>query len=345
MLRYLIILLLIFHFLHADDLETKDGSILKGQLLGMHEGNLTIQTSYAGKIKIPYHQIVKINGEEEFSVRLDDNRTFSGPIRSEADSKFRLGDSPDIFTFSEIRHLWKSDSDDPLLAEAQKRAQLLLMKWKHSLGFDLTGASGNTQNFGLGIRLDSSLGNKSRGYDFYLSYNNSTKKNVTIVDETKFGAEYDSRFFEELAWYAKTDLENDRLEEIDLRATAALGLKYLWIDKERYRVSFRGGAATRYEKTGMGKSENAEPALDIGLEYAQIIRDFVAIESDFTYIPNVSEFSDFLLSQDSALIIPLDQKENWKIRSGLTGTYNSTPVIDKEELDLKYYLRLVYQFD
>ena len=80
MLRYSIILLLTFHFLHADDLETKDGSILKGQLLGMHEGNLTIQTSFAGKIKIPYHQIVKINGEEELSVRLDDNRTFSGSI-------------------------------------------------------------------------------------------------------------------------------------------------------------------------------------------------------------------------------------------------------------------------
>ena len=80
------------------------------------------------------------------------------------------------------------------------------------------------------------------------------------------------------------------------------------------------------------------------MEYAQIIRDFIA-PSDFTYIPNVSEFSDYLLSQDSALIIPLDQKEKWKIRSGLMGTYNSTPVIDKEELDLKYYLRLVYQFD
>ena len=88
----------------------------------------------------------------------------------------------------------------------------------------LTGASGNTDSFGLGIRLDSSYENKMRGYDFYLSYLNSTKRNVTIVDETTFGVDYESRFFEELAWYAKTDLENDRLEEVDLRATAALGL-------------------------------------------------------------------------------------------------------------------------
>ena len=50
------------------------------------------------------------------------------------------------------------------------------------------------------------------------------------MDETTFGVDYESRFFEELAWYAKTDLENDRLEEVDLRATATLGLKYSWIE-------------------------------------------------------------------------------------------------------------------
>ena len=61
------------------------------------------------------------------------------------------------------------------------------------------------------------------------------------MDETKFGAEYDSRFFEELAWYAKTDLENDRLEGVDLRATTALGLKYSWLDNQSYKISVRAG--------------------------------------------------------------------------------------------------------
>ena len=107
----------------------------------------------------------------------------------------------------------------------------------------LTGASGNTDSFGLGIRLDSSLGNKMRGYDFYLSYLNSTKKDVTIVDETKFGVDYDSRFFEELSWYAKIDLENDRLEEVDLRATSAIGLKYSWIETDNYKTSVRSGGS------------------------------------------------------------------------------------------------------
>jgi hypothetical protein len=41
----------------------------------------------------------------------------------------------------------------------------------------------------------------------------------------------------------------------------------------------------------------------------------------------------------------LDKKENWNIRSGVNGTFNSTPAANKEELDLKYYLRLVYRLN
>ena len=89
----------------------------------------------------------------------------------------------------------------------------------------------------------------------------------------------------------------------------------------------------------------SEPALDFGLEYSRKIRSFLSLEGDLTYVPSVNDFADFLLSNDIALVVPLDKKENWNIRSGINGTYNSTPATDKDELDLKYYLRLVYRLD
>ena len=286
--------------------------------MGMLDGNLTIQTAFAGKIKIPYTRIASIKSEREISIRLDDNRTFDGSIEKADDNLLTISGSDQSFEFSEIKHLWDADSTDPLILEAQKNSLAMLMKWKHAIGFDLTGASGNTDSFGLGIRLDSSYENKMRGYDFYLSYLNSTKRNVTIVDETTFGVDYESRFFEELAWYAKTDLENDRLEEVDLRATAALGLKYSWIEAQNYKTSIRGGAAFRFEELGSDSVKNlSEPALDFGLEHAQQLKKFLFLESDLSYIPNIDDFSDFLLRKDTALVLPLDKKEDWKIRSGL----------------------------
>ena len=119
----------------------------------------------------------------------------------------------------------------------QEKAKLLVMSWKNSLGFDLTGASGNTENFGIGARLDSQYGNKLRKYDMYLSYNNSSKKDQTIVDETKLGLEYDSRF-EQLSGMPKQTLKMTDWKRLILRATTALGIKYSWIEEKSYKVSF-----------------------------------------------------------------------------------------------------------
>ena len=333
-------------FAWADSVKILDGSVIKGKIIGMVDGNLTIQTSFTGKIKVPYTKIASIKSKKEISLRLLDNRTFDGIIEQSDDNSLTIRNSEQSFSLSEIKHLWDAESTDPLILEAQKNAMAMQMKWKHAIGFDLTGASGNSESFGLGIRLDSSLGNRMREYDFYLSYLNSTKEDVAIVEETTLGVNYDSRFFEKLSWYAKADLENDRLEEVDLRATSAIGLKYSWIEAKNYKTSVRGGAAFRFEELGSDSVKNlSEPALDFGLEHSQNLKDFLSLESDLSYIPNINDFSDFLFRKDTALILPLDKKQDWKIRSGLAGTYNSTPVPGKEEMDLKYYLRVVYDFN
>ncbi len=333
-------------FAWADSVKILDGSVIKGKIIGMVDGNLTIQTSFTGKIKVPYTKIASIKSEKEISLRLLDNRTFDGIIEQSDDNSLTIRNSEQSFSLSEIKHLWDAESTDPLILEAQKNAMAMQMKWKHAIGFDLTGASGNSESFGLGIRLDSSLGNRMREYDFYLSYLNSTKEDVAIVEETTLGVNYDSRFFEKLSWYAKADLENDRLEEVDLRATSAIGLKYSWIEAKNYKTSVRGGAAFRFEELGSDSVKNlSEPGLDFGLEHSQNLKDFLSLESDLSYIPNINDFSDFLFRKDTALILPLDKKQDWKIRSGLAGTYNSTPVPGKEEMDLKYYLRVVYDFN
>ena len=332
--------------LFSDLIVTKDGSQIKGDLILFEDGNLTFQTKFAGKIRVSTNEIDSLQTDSAISVRLADNRTFQSKILLADDSKILIEENQLTPSFIEVKHLWPTENDDPQIVEMQKKAKELVMSWKNSLGFDLTGASGNTESFGVGARLDSQYGNKLRKYDMYLSYNNSSKKDQTIVDETKLGVEYDSRFYELLSWYAKTDLENDRLEEVDLRATTALGLKYLWIDDKPYKFSVRSGLAFRFEEYGLASQENVDAlALDFGIEYTHNIKELFNLESDITIIPSVEELSDYLITKDTALVVPLAKSSNWQLRTGLDGTYNSTPVKNKEELDLKYYMRLVYRLD
>ncbi len=331
--------------LWSDEVRIWDGSVLQGEILGLDDGNLTLATDFAGEIKIPKTKISSIFNEEEISFRMEDNRTFKGRARFGLDGNFTIDDQNEEFTLSGVRQLWTDESDDPLILSAREKAEALLLKWKHSVGFDLTGSSGNSDNFGLGIRMDSSLSNEFRGYDLYLSYNKADQKSTPVEDETKLGIEYDSRFFDALAWYAKADLEKDEIEEIDLRATSAVGLKYSWIEEIDYEVSVRSGLAFRYEKTSASNHQDmTDPAIDLGLEYVHYIKNSLSLESDLSYVPSLANFDKFLITQDTAVIFPIDSEAHWNLRSGLSGSYNSTPGELNEELDLKYYLRLVFLF-
>ena len=62
------------------DFKISDGSVLNGKILGLVDGNLTIETAFAGKIVIPFLEISSITSDNEISLRLDDNRTFDGLI-------------------------------------------------------------------------------------------------------------------------------------------------------------------------------------------------------------------------------------------------------------------------
>ena len=336
-----------FLCLHAwsDQIKTLDGSILQGDILGMSDGNISIETPYAGTLHIPEGYISAISSSRVLSLRTEDNRTFRGKIDFLENGTFSLKNQSETFSLPMVRHLWHEDADDPLILTAQQNAEALLLKWVHALGLDLTGSSGNVDNLGLGIRLDSSFANQFRGYDFYLSYNKTDNDNIAVEDETKIGAEYDSRFYDTLSWYAKADLENDKLEEIELRATTALGLKYNWIEERDYKIALRSGLAFRYEKSGISESKDQnDPAIDLGLEYSHDVKDYLSLESDLTIIPSLNNLDKFLLSSDTAVVFPLTKEINWNVRSGLAGTYNSTPVETKEEVDIKYYIRLIYLF-
>ena len=332
--------------LSADVVVITDGSHLVGEVLGVDDGNLTLATKYAGNLRISLPKIAGVQTDENTFLRLDDNRTLSGPLVPAPPGSLNVGAPPVAVPLANLKHLWREAEDNPEKVAAGKLADANQMEWTSSLGFDLTGSSGNTEDFGLGFRLDSTYGNKWKATDLYLSHNNSQKEGVAIVDETKGGAEYASQFSDHLAWYAKTDLETDRLEEIDLRATAASGIKYIVWNEDERELALRVGAAFRYEAYNAQTVDDfGDPAIDFGLEHSRRFSEFLSVETDVTFVPSLKDFQNYFLTQDSALVVPLGKKSPWKLRSGLANSYNSTPVPGKKGLDLKYYLRLVYSWE
>ena len=331
----------------ADRLETQQGSILYGTVLGIEDGNLTFDTEYAGQLTISTAFIKKLFSNTNLILRTDQNSTFSGQSVPLEDGQLSLRNAQETrqISFSEIEQLWPADEQDPVELEQLAFEEAMRMKWENSLGFDLSGASGNTDNLGIGLRLDSVYSNKISELDMYLAFVKVEQDGTTNSEETKYGAEYDSLFHESWAWYLKADFEHDPVEKLDIRFTGASGLKYDWLEGENYQISTRMGAAFRYERTSKSSSTTSEePALDLGLDYSHNLKEFLSLESSLSLVPILDDFEDYVFQHDTALVLPIDLENQWQLRTGLAGTFDSTPTENLKKSDLRYYMRAVYQF-
>jgi len=335
--------------LHADRVETLDGSIIYGSILGVTDHNLTFLGNYSSEpLRIPLSEVRSLASSESLTVRDDKNQTLSGQSVALPSGSLNLRnqDGTQRLAYQNIQHLWPASGTDPLLAEELVLQESMRMKWENSIGFDLTGSSGNTDSVGLGLRVDSIYFNLIHELDAYLAHNARTTNGTTDVEETRFGAEYDSIFREGLAWYLRSDFEHDRIENIDIRLTGALGLKYDWMQEENYQVSTRAGAALRYEQSSLASvGSTNDPALDLGLDYSHRLNDTLSLSSEVSLIPRIDDLGDYLFHHDIALQFPTLADPSWSLKSGLSGTYNTTPSAGLEKSDFKYYLRLVYDFE
>jgi putative salt-induced outer membrane protein YdiY len=348
-MRWINLILTVFFAsqLFADRVSTRDGSILHGIVLGVSDGNLSLESPYGATLHIPLSEITGLVSNLELTVRDDGNTTIRGqaiPTRSGL-LNLRSSTGNRSLPFSRIQHLWDSNGTDPLVALEEARLEARQMKWKHSFGFDLSGSNGNTDSLGIGFRMDNLYSNDFQKLDLYLSHNNRSTNGVSDLEETKAGAEYDSIFSEDMAWYLKGDFENDPIEKIELRATGATGLKHAWIEEENYELFVRGGLAVRHEKFTLSSiSSTTDPALDLGLEYSHQFNEIISLESGLSMVPRLDDLSDYLLNHELALLFPIDNGDLWNLRSGLSGSYDSTPGAGLKESDIKYFLSLVYNF-
>ena len=340
---------LLANHLFADRAETQDGSIFYGKIIEAKDGNLTFATTYSGLIQIPLKYLKTLSSSENVLVRDENNQTFIGQSVPVPSGQLNLvnqqNDLSPSLAFTKIQHLWLDKSKDPIVEQKERNELEKQMQWENSIGFDLVGSAGNTDSTGLGLRLDSVYSNNLHELDLFLSYNTQTTNGKTDTDETKGGAEFDSLFSDRFAWYLRSDFEHDPIEKINLRNTSAIGIKYDLIEEENYQLSSRLGTAFRYvESTEKSIADQSDPAFDLGLEYSHLLYQSMAVESEVSLIPKTNDLSDYLFNHDTALSFPILGEYKWKLRSGLSGTYNSTPQDNSEKMDMKYYLRVIYEF-
>jgi len=321
----------------ADTLTLSDGSVLNGQIVRIEGGEIILSTSYAGKITVKQAQVADMMTTGPAYVQSGEATVF-GTVSVSTDGLQVTAEKATMDTdVDSVVAVWREGDQSP-------EALALARTWAYNASFGLSGRTGNTDRFAVLASLRATLKGPDDQLTFYGSYDNSEDDGVSTTDELKGGADYSRLISKQWGWYARTELETDEGEELDLRATAAGGAKYVWKDTDNWDLQLRGGLGYRYESYYDG-TINDVPSLDLVLINSYTFTNIGTMKNVVTYNPAIEDFGNYRAFQETTFEMPLGTDNRWRLRIGFSNDYNSQPVDGRESMDMTYFTQFMLNWD
>ena len=318
----------------ADIVETKDGARLMGKVTKIDGGSVYLTTKYAGDITVKQSEVAGIATDTPLVVRLASGTVLQGSLATEAGALKISGPDGQLATQVEkVAATWPVGQEDPLIAATRRH-------WSYEATLDIAGKTGNSQQLGTAGALRATLKTPQDTLQLYTAYNRQVTDGTKSADQFAAGIDYQDNFSGKTSWYARDEGGFDRVKDIKLYNTAALGMGYDYLKEPKHLLTFRAGLSYRYE--GYNNPTHAalsSAGLDFGLNHEWEFKTSKLVDR-LTYTPAFEDFGNFRITHESYYELPLADPQ-WKLRLGLSNDYTSQPGPGVERLDTLYFTRFV----
>ncbi|MBI9020304.1 MAG: DUF481 domain-containing protein [Verrucomicrobia bacterium] len=333
--------------LFADEICIQDGTVLKGTIRSVTEKQIEIETGFAGILRVDRAQVSGFSTDEPVFMRLVDGAVLTGKVTALEQGTVEIsGSDRSLCTPMEsVRQSWVGADQDPEVLARAKAVAEMAHKWKYMLAANLSGQSGNSNQRHFGGNAEAVLASKQDELKLYGSYRSGESDGRKTTDERKIGLRYTSYFSDPWGWYLRQEFEQDQFENLRLRSVTAVGLSYRVLEQKKKKMGFDAGVSYRHERYINLSPDSSNIGLDFGLQHFFGGNRRFEMNNEFSCVPSVEDFTNYQVTQDSYLDVPISNLKRWKIRLGLRNDYNSQPVGDRKSLDSRYYSSLVAKWD
>ncbi|MSU50581.1 MAG: DUF481 domain-containing protein [Opitutus sp.] len=320
--------------LSADVVETKSGARIVGKVTKIDGGAVTVSTDYAGAITIKQSEVTAITTDAPIAVRLATGTRIDGKVSTSGSAVQIAGSDGAISTtVDKVAASWAAGGKDPAVAALERG-------WAYEAAVDVAGKTGNKEQLGTGFTFRATLAGSGDKLQFYTAYDRQISDGLKSADQFKAGIDYANNFSGAKSWYVRNEGGFDRVKDIELYDVAAAGLGYDVIKAPKQTLTGRAGFSFRYAGYKNPKTVDVKSAgLDFGLAHRFELDNSVLINR-ISYVPTFEDFSNFVLTHESALELPL-LSTKWKVRLGVSNDYNSQSGKGVKKLDTTYFTRLV----
>ena len=311
-----------------------------------NDEEISLQTDYAGVLKVRTSQVLRIVTDKELAESVP-AKLLDSP--EEAAAEAVQPGKPPVAEATPASSAAKATQ--PAAPVAAKPAQPKppapkpaptddKYGWQVEAGMNLAGSAGNTEKLDLGMNIDTQYEQKFYRLDLYARYSYGTNRDKLTSNEIVLGSRYTNFFYKRFGFFVREELERDKFEGIDFRSTTAAGFSYKFYDTKVIDLEARSGLSYRFEEDDQGDEEDF-PGMDFGVDVQWQFSPALSFKGSYGFIPSFTDSEAFIVTQNSALEIPFDKKSQWKLRLGLNTKYNNQPSKNRENMDHKYYVRLI----
>lgn len=316
----------------ADEVRTKDGSVVLGKVVNLTGGNLKLKTTFAGELTIPWDQVVQIKTDKPLPIEMGDQGTLTATLRSPEPGQVEvLSASEEVAGKMELARITRINPPPPPP-----------VAWHGAIRTAVTKTAGNTENTTGLLRADAVRRTERDRITLGAGWNyRETEDELTERNAYGFG-KYDFFMTKRLFAYGNFRLESDEFKDLALRTIIGGGLGYQFVETDR--TNFYGEAGVAYVNEDFDEAEDEDyTAGRLAYNFQHwLAKDVLRFLQAVEWLVSVEDTDDWLLNTDTSLRLKISTR--WSADASVIYSHDNSPAPGTEEEDILYALGLAYEF-
>jgi len=304
-----------------DTIIFNNGDIVVGEVKGMDQGVLSIETGYSDSdFQISWSEIEYINTSTIFVITTTDGIRYDGSIKSYSKD-----------TISIVTEFWGNidySKEEIVLLNAIDVDFWSRLSASIDIGYSLSKAS-NLQQFST----RSNIGYMAERWSTDITYNQNSSLQDSVEDILRRDATLNYNYYLPKDWYIilNTSLLSNTEQKIDLRSSTLGGLGLFVIHTNKSYWGFQVGASYMYERFSTDEPDKSSVEAFGGSELHLFNYDDISLYTKIMVYPSITEKGR--LRTDFNIDLKYDLPRDFYIKLGFSLNYDNQPVEGASELD------------
>ena len=292
---------------------------------------LWLQTAYAGKLKLPWALVSRIETDAPVRVRLADGTELDGRLRVDDERQLRIS----IGSLAETAPL---ALERIAAINPPRYPDKTLLSGRVALGGSL--ASGNTEARMLHLDGELVARNPVPRVTLDAEINEASQDGVDTASNWRLGMKYDHFLNKRTYFYANSRFDHDRQTDLDLRSTLGVGSGRQLIERDDLKLSIEGGFSLVNEDYGSVPDERF-PGARLGLKYEQRFwQDRLTLFHGSDLLLSLESIEDYLYQSRTGVRLPMGN--GLSLGTQVNIDYDAVPAAGKESADTALIFKLDY---